>query len=284
MAKTILETLEHGITGFTGAQKRVADYILKNPSEVAFMTIETLAKHSGISVATIMRLAYALKYEGYSDMQRDLQKIVLMRLSPSNRFAANLRKLSNNKLLTQCAENQIANIRRTVDFISDEVAAASVEMVLAAEKVYIVGLKSSGSIASFLYEGFNRIGIDCELLLPETSRLIAQLARMTDRSLVIAISFPRYVRRTIEIATTAKERRAKILAITDGHSSPLAPVADLFLTCAFETLSFHSSTLGAIFAADYLITAVSLHDTQKVRRELESIDPILHEMDTNILK
>ncbi len=284
MPKTILDTLEQGMEKFTGAQRRVADYILKNPSEVAFMTIEKLAHHSGVSVATIMRLAYAQNYEGYSDMQKDLQKIVLQQVSPGVKLSANLKKLTNNKLLLQCAETQIENIRRTVGFISDEVAEKSVCMLLESKKIYTVGLRSSKSIASYLNEGLNRIGIDCELLMPETGRMLGQLARLDKDSLVIPISFPRYIRRTLEIATAAKERGAKVLAITDGRSSPLAGIADLFIPCAFATLSFHSSTLGGIFAADYLITALSLLDPGKAKRELDGIERLLQQFGSNILK
>ena len=54
---------------FTSAQRKVADYILKNPTEVPFMTTDQLAVVIGVSVATVMRLAYALGYTGYSHFQ-----------------------------------------------------------------------------------------------------------------------------------------------------------------------------------------------------------------------
>ena len=284
MAKNVLERLAHGIGDLTDAQKRVADYILKYPSEVAFMTIEKLAKNSRASVATIMRLAYAQNFDGYSDMQRELKDIVLLQVTPASRLSVSAKKITNNKLLLQCAEMQIDNIRNTVSFMSDEAAKQGVAMLLKARKIYTIGIRSSKSVAIYLDEGLNRIGIDCELLLPDTSRLLRQLALMDEHSLVIPVSFPRYIKKTYEIANAAKMRKAKILALTDGHSSPLAGIADLFIPCAYATLSFHSSTLGAIFAADYLLTAAALHDSRRSQKSLDAIEDFAQTFNPTLLK
>lgn len=284
MAETILQVLERGIASFTDAQKRVADYLLKNPSEVAFMTIEKLAHNSGVSVATIMRLAYALDYEGYSEMQKELQKIILQQVTPAGQLASSVKKLTNNKLLLRCAEMQIENIRKTVEFIPDETASESVEMILRAKRLFLAGARSSLATVNYLYEGLNRIGFDCAMLAPESGRTLSLLSHMTPDCLVIAISFPRYVRRTLEITTVAKARGARILGITDGHSSPLAAIADMFIPCAFSTLSFLNSSLGAIFVADYLISALSLNDPKKVTQELDGIEEVIRRLDATILK
>ncbi len=284
MNHTILEILRQDIDTFSGAQKRVADYILKYPSEVAFMTIERLAHESGSSVATIMRLAYALRYEGYSDMQKDLQKIILHQVSHPNPLPSDVKTLSNNKLLMQCAEMQIENIRRTVKFISDDVASKSVEMLLSAKKVYITGLRSSLCVAHYLNERLNRIGVASEIFIPESGQLVRTLRGMDSDCLLIAISFPRYTKRVLEITKAAKANNAKVLAITDGLSSPLASVADLFIPCSYAALSFHSSAVGADFVADYLVTAVSLADPQRAKHEFETIGKIVSSFNANILK
>ena len=122
MAKNVLERLTNSIGTLTEAQKRVADYILKHPSEVAFMTIEKLAKNSRASVATIMRLAYSQNFDGYSDMQQELKDIVLLQVTPAAKLSASAKKITDNKLLLQCAEVQMDNIRNTVTFITYSMA------------------------------------------------------------------------------------------------------------------------------------------------------------------
>lgn len=62
-----------------------------------------------------------------------------------------------------CAEMQIANINKTVQFLSDEVINKAFDLIFAAKKIYIIGIRGSLSRANFLNEGLNRLGIDCEI-------------------------------------------------------------------------------------------------------------------------
>ena len=122
MGKSTLRELEEKIETFTPSQRKVADYILKYPTEAAFLTIEQLSGLTGVSVATIMRLAYTIGYTGYSQFQKELQEVLRDRVSPPNRLEANVKKLGKNKLLVDCAKLQIENIRKTVEFLSEEIS------------------------------------------------------------------------------------------------------------------------------------------------------------------
>lgn len=284
METTVLQMLEEKMEVLTSAQRKVADYILKNPTEVAFLTTEQLAGLIGVSVATVMRLAYALKYTGYAQFQKDLQEMLRSRVSPPSRLEANVKKLGKNKLLVKCAEVQINNIKKTVEFLSDEAIESTFELIFAAKKIYVLGIRTSSSAANYLNEGLNRVGVDCEWLIPDTGRLQSVLARITPDDLVIAISLPRYGKRTVEAVRAAKSRGAKIVLITDGYHSPLSLLADVFLPCSFESLSFHHSGIGAIFVADFLVTGVAIKHSNKTKRHLEEIEKVAIALEANLIK
>lgn len=263
LEKTALRSLEDNIELFTPAQKKVADYILKYPTDAAFLTIEQLAGYTGVSVATIMRLAYTVGYSGYSQFQKELQELLRKRVSPPNRLEANVKKIGTNKLLVDCAELQMENIRKTVGFLSEEKIQHAFNLIFDAKKIYVIGIRGSFPVASYLNEGLNRLGVDSELLVPETVRIQAILTRLSQNDLVIAIGLPRYAKPTVEVVRVARKKDAKIIAITDGYSSPLAANADVFLGCSFESLAFHHSEIGAMFIADYLITGVAVKEAAK---------------------
>ncbi|MBU2703954.1 DNA-binding MurR/RpiR family transcriptional regulator [Sporomusaceae bacterium BoRhaA] len=284
MEITVLQLLADKMESLTSAQRKVADYILKNPTEITFLTIEQLAGLVGVSVATIMRLAYALGYTGYTQFQRALQEMLRNRVAaPPTRLEANVKKLGKNKLLIGCAEIQINNIQKTVGFLSDEVISKALDFIFAAKKIYIIGVRGSSAAATYLNEGLNRLGIDCELLIPDSGRLQAILARLSSEDLVIAIGLPRYAKRTVEVVRVAKNKGARLLSITDGYSSPLALLSDCFLACSFESLSFHNSEIGTMFVADFLITGVAIRDSPKTKSQLEKLEQVIHEMDPNIM-
>ena len=93
MDTTVLQRLEQKMEDLTSAQRKVADYILKNPTDVAFLTIEQLSGFIGVSVASVMRLAYTLGYTGFAQFQKDLQEILRNRVAPPTRLEVNLKKL-----------------------------------------------------------------------------------------------------------------------------------------------------------------------------------------------
>ncbi len=281
----VLQLLQEKMEVLTSSQRKVADYILKNPTEVAFLTTDQLAGIIGVSVATIMRLAYALGYTGYAQFQRDLQEMLRNQVAPPPvRLEKNIQKMGKNKLLLECAEVQMTNIKKTVEFMSDEAIEKAFNLIFAAKKIYVIGIRGSSSVANYLNEGLNRIGVDSELLNTDSGRLQAILVKLSSEDLVIAISLPRYGKRTLEVVQVAKSKNSKILSITDGYSSPFALLSDVFLTCAFESLSFHNSEIGAMFVADFLVTGVAIRNAKKTKYYLEEIEKIVAATDANILK
>ena len=284
MEVSVLQLLEEKMEDFTLAQRKVADYVLKNPTEVAFLTIEQLANNIGVSVASIMRLAYAVGYSGYAQFQKDLQEMLRNQVAPPTRLEKNIKKIDKNKLLIACAETQIANIKKTVEFLSDEVIDKALDLIIKADKIHVIGVRGSHTVAYFLYEGLNRIGVDCQLLIPDSGRTQSVLANMTSSDLVIAVSLPRYARRTLEIVRVAKNKGARLLSITDGYSSPLALVSDAFLSCAFESVGFHNSEIGALFVADFLVTSVAIRDLNLTKQHLEEIEQVVAAIDANAVR
>lgn len=284
METSVLQILEDKMEDFTSAQRKVADYVLKNPTEVAFLTTEQLAGIIGVSVASIMRLAYAVGYSGYSQFQKALQEMLRSQVAPPTRLEQNVKKLGKNKLLVACAEAQIGNIQKSVEFLTDEAINKAFELIFSAKRIYVTGVRGSYTVAYYLYENMNRLGIDCEILIPDTGRLQSVLASLSANDLLIAISLPRYARRTLEIVRVAKIRGAKLLSITDGYSSPLALVSDAFLPCAYESVSFHNSEIGALFVADFLVTGVAARDTKHTQNHLERIEQVVAVLDANAVK
>ena len=283
MGKTVLQLLETKIGLLTPGQKKVADYIIKNPTEVAFMTTKQLSELVGVSVATIMRLAYALGYTGYAQFQKALQELLRNRVAPPNRLEANLKRVGNNNLLIKCAETQIANIRKTVEILSDKVINKAFNIILSAKKIYVIGVRTSFPAAAYLNDCLNLQGIDCELLIPDTVRLQAILTRITSKDLVIAISLPRYSKRVLEIVKVAKSKDAKILSITNGYSSPFASLSDVILACSFESLAFHRSVIGIMFVIDFLVTGMAVKGSDLVKSKLEEIEKVVEAIDSNVI-
>lgn len=268
----------------TISQRKVADFILKNPTDVAFVTIDQLSKLVKTSTTTIIRLTTNLGYSGYAMFQKDLQELLRNRITPPQRLATNIKRIGQNKLLVDCAKTQIDNITNTVSFLSDEIVNRTINLILSSRTVYVIGIRGSLSAANYLHEGLARIMGNCELLIPDTVHLHNTVLQLTSDHLLIAISLPRYAKRTVEVVQAAKNKGAKIISITDGYSSPIALLSDILLPCAFNSLAFHNSEIGTMFIADFIITAIAAHNPDAAKQRLQDFETLYKHLDSSMLK
>lgn len=262
----------------TPALRRVADYILKNPVDTSFMTLDQLSLQAGASTATVMRLSFQLGYSGYSDFQRDLQELLRDRVAPTTRLEVSKKSLKHSSLLASCADNHIDNLKSMMGFLTKEVIDECVGLIAQARNIYIVGIRSSFAIAYYLHQTLNQITGNCVLLEADSGNIVDEIINISPADLVIGITMPRYSRSTVETLKIVKQFGPKIMVITDGYGSPLAPLADLLLPCSVRSLAFHNSIAGPTFLVDFLITSLALALPQRTKERLDAAEPILKQM------
>ena len=92
----------------TGNQKRLADCIISSPN-AAFLTTTDLAKLADVSQSTVVRFAQTLGYQGYPQLQNDLQKHLIGKLTPSARLKR-LRSENIGDLGTRILDTDIGHL------------------------------------------------------------------------------------------------------------------------------------------------------------------------------
>ena len=142
---------------FSKGQKRIANFILESYDKAAFMTASRLGKRVGVSESTVVRFAAELGYDGYPDMQKSLQKMIRNRLTSVQRIEVTNDRIGNQDLVSMVLQSDMEKIRLTLEELDREVFDKVVEAIVSARKIYIIGVRSSSAIASFLFFYFNLI-------------------------------------------------------------------------------------------------------------------------------
>lgn len=275
--------LKRKVTELTDAQQKVADYIIKNPVDVAFLTVDQLAGIVGTSTTTIIRLTYSLGYSGYSEFQRGLQDLIRNRADPNTRLTASLRELEEKDLWIRCMENAVSNIQITANMVSKETLETALQMIHAAERIYCTAIRSAIPVAQGLSYGLSRLLGKGDLLVADWGTWTEKVINFTSGDLVIAISFPRYGRKVVEFIKATKEYGGKVISITDSYFSPLVKYSDLVIPCQVSSVAFHNSILAPMFIVDYLISSVAIRDPESTKKRFEKIDSLLIDMNYHIL-
>ena len=278
MNRDILTVIQESADTFSKGQKKIASFILESYDKAAFMTASSLGKKVGVSESTVVRFASELGYDGYPDMQRSLQKMIRNRLTTIQRIEVTNDRLGSQDLLSMVLQSDIEKIRVTLEELDRESFSRVVDAIVAARKIYIIGVRSSAAIASFLHFYFNLIFDNVVLVSANTaSEVFESLLRVGPEDVVIGVSFPRYSSRTVQAMSFARDRGAATVAITDNEASPLAPISKYVLTARSDMASFVDSLVAPLSLVNALLVAVSQRKNEDLSRTFRTLEGIWEE-------
>ena len=278
MPMDLLAVIERGMPSFSKGQKLIGRFITQHYDKAAFMTASRLRDTVGVSESTVVRFATEVGFEGYPQLQKNLQEIIRNRLTTVQRMDIIDEQIAGSDVLTKVMSLDSEKIRRTMEEADRAAFAQAVEAIVTAREVYILGIRSSSMLASFLAFYFNQIfpHVRC-VNSNSTSETFEQMFRIGGEDVFIAISFPRYSQRTLKAARYAKSRGAKVIALTDSTSAPLAQAADILLLARSEMASFVDSLVAPLSVINALIVAVGLKKKEEISRTYSTLESIWEE-------
>ena len=278
MNGNLFATLSEHISEFSKGHRRIADFILAHYDKAAFMTASKLGESVGVSESTVVRFASELGFEGYPELQKALQEEMRTRLTSVQRIEVSFDRFGRDEVFKSVLLHDIDRIRSTLEETNPSDFSAAVENIVNANRIYVMGIRSTAALASFL-------GYYFRLMLPNVtviqtgsrSELYEQLMHMTDKDVLIGISFPRYSRQTVHAINYSHDIGAKSIAITDCEESPIASKASLSLYAKSDMVSFVDSLVAPLSLINALIVAVSIQNKELVSKNFAMLERIWEE-------
>lgn len=276
----VLQLIEESYKTFSKGQRYIANYICSNYDKAVDMTAARLGKIVGVSESTVVRFATELGFKGYPQFQKALGELVKQRLSSVQRISLAYERLSESPdLISSVINNDIQNLKYTEEMLDREAFYKAVDLIGDARKIYVIGGRSCSTLASFLSYYLNYIFDDVRLIRSDSvTESIEEIHRIGDEDVIIAISFPRYSVKTIQTVSFAKNRKAKIIAITDGVQSPLAKYADCSIYAGSDMVSFVDSLVAPLSVVNVLLAALSMRYKDSVTDTMLSMESIWNTM------
>lgn len=268
----ILEKIRYVYPELSKRHKIIADYILDNYDRVANYTATRLGELLGISESTVVRFANAMGYDGYPYLQRELKEYVRGRLTAAQRTALSVGIDPGNTVKTVMAAD-MHNIRSTIEQIDQSICDRVVEKLLAAKTVYVLGLRASAPIASFVGHYLQYIVDDVRVVHSGTNDIFEQLFKITPDDALMVISFPRYSTRAQEGLQFAKERGAYTVSVTDSRNSPVS-IADDCLYAFTDIPSFVDSFVAPLALINGLIITAGMQRLGRVTKTFDELETV----------
>jgi DNA-binding MurR/RpiR family transcriptional regulator len=256
---SVLALIEQKYQSMTPAHQTIAKYLVEHHRELAFASITRVSAAAGASPTTIVRFATdELGLSGYGELQDLAQRALREEVDTVRALERKSQMQDTQSLLALTLRADITNLERALTTVSEVSFTRAVEIISAARRVHLVGLRSTYGLVRHFEFYLDWIGKEANVLTPGIGDLPEQLLGVLPEDACVALSFRRYTRGTVDIFAAARHAGARTIAITDSPFSPLAEHAGLTLPIPVDFPTFFESRTAALSLINALVLGVSL--------------------------
>ncbi len=275
MNKDIFSVLEQKMPTFSKGQRRIAALICESYDKVAFLTASKLGQMAGVSESTVVRFAVELGYEGYPQMQKAMQEMVLNRLTAVQRMGVTSDLIGSQDIVDSVLHADAEKLRQTSETVDRKAFHGTVQDLIHAKDIYIIGVRSASALAGifgyYLQYLFDRVHI---ITNSSAGEVMEQLIHIGSEDVVVAFSFPRYSSSTVQGISFCRDVGATVIGITNSMVSPLVPYCDRVLVAKSDMVSIVDSLTAPLSLVNALIVALAAGREEAIRSNFERLENI----------
>ncbi len=278
MATDISERIKASYPELSKGQKKIANAILNDYDKAAYMTAARLGAYVGVSESTVVRFANELGFDGYSEFQRAVQELVRTKLTPNQRIEVTKKRLGGGDILESIMESDISKIRYTLDSVRRDDFYSSVDYILSAKHIYVMGARSTEALASLLKYNLSLILDNVVFIKPtSTAEVFEQMLSISKDDVLIAFSFPRYSSKMVSAVKYARQNQAAVVVFTDSEISPLAEHASCLLTAQSDMASFMDSFVAPVSIINAMIVEITKRREKEITKRFDRLEQLWDE-------
>jgi DNA-binding MurR/RpiR family transcriptional regulator len=253
----LLSKIEASLQSFSPNDRRIADYLLVAYPQTTWETVEEVAQAAGVSKSAVVRLATRLGYDGFQELQRELQTD-FAELLASPALLIKQRTRTDAHVVTTGLERALDNLQSTYDRLTssklfDEVAA---RLTSCEGQILVLGMRKSFGLAAYLQYLLSSARSNVRLARPDTASFPESLVDLGPKDIVVAISVRRYTRTTLQAMEYARGAGVYVVAISDTVAGPAAARADVVLAAASEGVLLFDSAISIVFILEALANSM----------------------------
>ncbi|WP_061798113.1 MurR/RpiR family transcriptional regulator [Serratia ficaria] len=268
----LLLRLRQDLTGYSPTLQKLGGYVLEAPSRAVYFTITELARESGTSEASVTRLCRHLGCKGYTEF-----KMALALSLQQNQPETAARHSAGETVL----EDSVQALRDTGALLDRRALQLAAESLHQCASAQIYGVAASAIIGDFLHYKLLRLGKPAQLF-SDMHLAAMNAAALGAHDLLIVISSSGSTKDVLHAVALAKQRGARIIALSNTQRSPLAKLADVLLVAAKPEGPLNAGALpakvGAMLLVELMVAELTLRDpayVQAVQNTASATLPLL---------
>ncbi|MBS3783389.1 MAG: MurR/RpiR family transcriptional regulator [Anaerolineae bacterium] len=269
------EKIQQKYDDLTPSFRKLADFMLQNQLDAAFMTATELANRLDVDAATVVRFAQELGYTGFRELSKEIQEIVRSELKAS--YAADLGAAEDLQLFRSLLGNEKHNLELAQDRLSEQVNSL-LPALLDADQIWVVGQGLCAHLAGLCASALRQVGLPAVDIAPDPLEAAANLKEIGAGDLVIGISLTGLDLDTANVVRFAQQRGATTFVFGSSSVAAAALEAETAIICpgptqtdvpSFTGLAAMIVVMVAAFAARYPEEAGTM--TEAVRQSYQEL-------------
>jgi RpiR family carbohydrate utilization transcriptional regulator len=229
--------------------------ILEHPRDYVLLSVRAMAKRLRTDPATIVRIVRGLGFGSYREFQRHLHELSLAFATSLDTMQAGGRDSSMPSHVSESLEQDLKNLQGLKNSLDAQRLVALAKRFHEARRIVLLAGDLATQLAHYLEYQISLLGLPI-FAATSSGRILHLVRSVNKQDLVIAISFRRGLRQTIEGAQQARERGAYCVGISDTYLSPLARECDEIFLASVESTSFAASYVAPVALINSLLAAI----------------------------
>src|SRR5580704_3406760 len=229
--------------------------ILEHPREYVLLSVRAMAKRLKTDPATIVRIVRALGFGSYREFQRHLHELSLAFATALDTMQSSGSDVSMPSHVRESLEQDLKNLQGLKNSLEARRLVALAERFYDARRIVILAGDLAVTLAHYFEYQISLLGLPI-FAATSAGRILHVVRAVTKKDLVVAVSFRRGLRQTIEGARQARARGAYCVGISDTYVSPLARECHEVFLASIESTSFGASYAAPVALINALLAAV----------------------------
>jgi RpiR family carbohydrate utilization transcriptional regulator len=228
--------------------------ILEHPRDYVLLSVRAMAKRLKTDPATVVRIVRGLGFASYRDFQRHLHDLSIAFATSLDTMQSTGRVSSMPTYVREALEQDLKNLHGLKNSLDAPRLVSLAKRFYDARRIVLLAGDLAAILADYLEYQITLLGLP--VFTGTSAGRIAHLVRtVTNRDLVLAISFRRGLRQTVEGVHLARARSAYCVGITDTYVSPLARECDEVFLASVESTSFGASYSAPVTLVNAILAA-----------------------------
>ncbi len=259
----------------TKSEKRIANYLRKNPEESAFLAAGELAARLGLSEATTVRFARTLGFNGYPAMRAVLQETFRRRVTHSVRLRSRLADLREaGDIFERLVVSETDYLTQALETVDRRALRQAVDLLQKRNRVFVFGVGPSVSLVELMQIRLGRFGRQVIPLTTAGREMLEPLLLMTEQDLLFVICFFDVSAALGLVLDYAREVHCPVIMLTDTLGSIIGDKADVVLSARRGPMAEFHSLVVPMTVINTLLLAVASEGRDQVMASLDRLDQL----------